>query len=88
MKTREDEAVEASDALREHYSFDYGKAKPNRFAGRFGEESVLVVLDPDVAAVFTTSEATNQALRGLITTLGSLAETPDLLERVKSSTRG
>jgi hypothetical protein len=27
-------------------------------------------------------------LRGLITTLGSLAETPDLLERVKSSTRG
>lgn len=86
MKTRNDEVMQEADEMREHYSFDYRKAKPNRFASRFSEEAIVVVLDPDVAEVFTTSEAANQALRGLITTLRSLAETPDLLERVKSST--
>jgi hypothetical protein len=86
MKTRNDEVVREEDELREHYSFDYNKAKPNRFANRFSEEAVVVVLDPDVAAVFTTSEATNQALRTLITTLGSLAGTPGISEKVRSST--
>jgi len=83
---RNDEAVREEDELREHYSFDYSKAKPNRFANRFSEEAVVVVLDPDVAAVFTTSEATNQALRTLIATLGSLAGIPDISEKVRSST--
>jgi hypothetical protein len=85
MKARNDEIEQGADELREHYSFDYSKAKPNRFADRFSEETLVVVLDPDVAAVFTTSKAANQALRGLITALGSLAETSDLLEKVKSS---
>jgi hypothetical protein len=71
--------------MRKHYRFDYNKAKPSRFADRFSEESIAVVLDPDVAAVFTTSEAANQALRVLIDALGNLAATPDLLEKIKSS---
>jgi hypothetical protein len=86
MKPQDDELMAETEDLREHYSFDYSKAKPNRFADRFSDESLVVVLEPDVAAVFTTSEAANQALRGLITALGSLAETPDLLEKVKGST--
>ena len=77
MKEPNDKAVQEADELRTHYSFDYSKAKPNRFADRFDEEAIVVVLDPDVAAVFTTSKAANQALRGLITAPGSLAETPD-----------
>ncbi len=80
-----DESVPETDELHKHYNFDYSKAKPNRFADRFSEQAIVVVLDPDVAAVFTTSEAANQALRGLITAPGSLAETSDLLEKVKSS---
>ncbi len=72
--------------MRKHYGFDYSKAKPNRFAGRLDQEAIAVVLDPDVAAVFTTSEEANQALRVLIGALGNLAETPDLLEKVKGST--
>jgi hypothetical protein len=72
--------------LRAHYRFDYSKAKPNRFARQLGKEAIAVVLDPDVAAVFTTSEEANQALRALINALGNLAETPDLLEKVKSGT--
>ena len=83
---QDDDAVREADELRKHYNFDYSRAKPNRFADRFSEEAMAVVLDPDVAAVFTTSEAANQALRILIDALGNLAETPDLLEKVKNST--
>jgi len=86
MKTQDDEQVPYVSELRGHYEFDYSKAKPNRFAGRVGEKAVAIVLDPDVAAVFTTSEEANQALRVLIDALGNLTETPDLLEKIKTST--
>jgi len=86
MKTQDDDQVQRVDELRAHYEFDYSKAKPNRFAERFSEESTVVVLDPDVAAVFTTSEEANRALRLLIGALSNLAAEPDLLEKVKSST--
>jgi hypothetical protein len=86
MKAQNDDQVRGADELRAHYKLDYSKAKPNRFAGRLGEKAIAVVLDPDVAAVFTTSEEANQALRVLIGALGNLAETPDLLEKVKGST--
>ena len=85
-KTEDDDRVQDADELRAQYKFDYSRAKPNRFADRLGGEAIAVVLDPDVAAVFTTSEEANQALRVLIGALGNLAETPDLLEKVKSST--
>ncbi|MEW5988118.1 MAG: hypothetical protein AB1791_15915 [Chloroflexota bacterium] len=61
------------DELLGHYDFDYGKAKPNRFAHRIAGDSLMVVLEPDVAAVFKTSEAVNEALRVLITTVAGLA---------------
>ncbi len=69
--------------MRQHYRFDYQKAKPNRFASWVGEETIAVVLDPDVAAVFATSEEVNQALRVLIVALGNLAQAPDLLDQAK-----
>jgi hypothetical protein len=40
--------------MRPEYHFDYSRAKPNRFAGRIEPDTLVVVLDPDVAAVFTT----------------------------------
>ncbi|MBV8357358.1 MAG: hypothetical protein JO189_05410 [Deltaproteobacteria bacterium] len=48
------------------YRFDYKKAKPNRFAKRMATETIAVVLDPDVAAVFKSSEAVNNLLRSVI----------------------
>jgi len=54
------------ETLRAHYDFDYSKSRPNRFASRMKPESVAVVLDPDVAAVFDSSEAVNQLLRSVI----------------------
>jgi hypothetical protein len=60
------------DTLKSHYEFDYGKAKPNRFAARLTEDSLMVVLDPDVAAVFPTSEAVNDSLRVLAAAVQNL----------------
>ena len=55
-----------SHEMRGEYCFDYSKAKPNRFASRVDKNRLVVVLDPDVSDVFTTSEAVNKALRALI----------------------
>ncbi len=54
--------------LRTEYDFDYSKSKPNRFAGKM-RDSVAVVLEPDVAAVFNTSESVNTLLRSVIAAL-------------------
>lgn len=59
----------ATDKMRDEYRFDYTKAKPNRFAGRIKSGTVSVILDPDVAAVFHSSEAVNTFLRSVISTL-------------------
>ena len=57
------------DEMRGEYCLDYAKAKPNRFAGRMKNSAVAVVLDPDVAAVFNSSDAVNSFLRSVIATL-------------------
>jgi hypothetical protein len=51
------------------YRFDYKKAKPNRFASRMKDEPLIVMVDPDIAKVFTTSEEVNKALRALISAM-------------------
>jgi hypothetical protein len=55
--------------MRSEYSFDYRKARPNRFAGRIHRDRVVVVLDADISKVFTTAESVNKALRALITAM-------------------
>jgi len=37
--------------LRPEYKLDYSKALPNRFAGKRGPTSVVVLLNPDAATV-------------------------------------
>ncbi len=51
------------------YKLDYKKAKPNRFANRMNEGPLVVVLDPDVAKVFTSTEEVNKALRAIISAM-------------------
>ena len=55
--------------IRAEYHFDYRKARPNRFAARMKGRTVAVVLDPDVASLFQTSEAVNSLLRSVISAL-------------------
>ncbi len=52
--------------MRGEYRFNYAKAKPNRFASHIKTEAVAVILDPDVASVFRSSDAVNAFLRSVI----------------------
>lgn len=55
--------------LAPEYRFDYKKAKPNRFAARMKDEPLIVMIEPDVAKVFKSSEQVNKALRALISAI-------------------
>jgi hypothetical protein len=56
----------APETLRPEYRFDYTKARPNRFAGRGVSQSVVVLLDPDVAKVFKSAESVNSVLCAIL----------------------
>lgn len=47
------------------YDLDWSKAKPNPYAARL-KDTVAVVLAPDVARAFPTSESVNTALRSVL----------------------
>ena len=47
--------------------YDFSKGVQGKYAQRYAEGNNVVVLAPDVAAVFPDSEAVNTALRALIT---------------------
>lgn len=65
-KTR---SADDADDMRPEYHFDYSKARPNRFVDQVKSGARAVLLDPDVAEVFTTPEAVNTVLRALIQTM-------------------
>ena len=65
-----------SDELRDEYQFDYRQARPNRFAAAVKKGGRLVVLDPEVAAVFRESGAVNAVLRALLQTMPGRPEGP------------
>lgn len=52
--------------IRDEYRFDFAKSRPNRFASRFDHDAVAVLLEPDVARIFKTSQAVNRLLRSVI----------------------
>ena len=64
------------DTMRKEYRFDYSRAKPNRFAQEMSKGVVTVVLEPDVAAVFKSSEAVNALLRSVIAALPEPKQQP------------
>ncbi len=66
MKTTAATKAKRETGLRAEYAFDYSKARPNRFAGKAPKESVVVMLDPDVSAVFKDGASVNAVLRSLI----------------------
>lgn len=75
-KQTDSQSNEKTNQMEEHYSFDYRKAKPNRFAAQVSSDQLMVVLDPDVAAIFPTSEAVNETLRVLAAALAQLPNPP------------
>ncbi len=70
MKTTHSDEIPSDDDLVPEYIFDYKKAKPNRFATKDKERKMtVVVLDEDVAKVFSNPETVNRVLRALIETM-------------------
>jgi hypothetical protein len=67
-------APAVAEEMRREYHFNYKKAKPNRFAEPMGRRTIAVVLEPDVAAVFKSSESVNVLLRSVIAALPAEAE--------------
>lgn len=61
--------TDTPDELQPEYAFDYTKARPNRFARQLDDGSLVVVLEPDIARVFTTPEAVKKVLRAIIETM-------------------
>lgn len=66
MTTKKTSLKRSSDEMQAEYRFDYKTSRPNRFASRMKGNTVAVVLDPDVASVFTTSASVNRTLRSAI----------------------
>ena len=58
--------VQGKEDLLREYRFDYSKAKPNRFAAKMPAETVVVVLEPDIAAIFKSAKKVNAVLRSVI----------------------
>lgn len=46
--------------------YDFSKGVRGKYAKAYRQESNIVILDPDVAKIFPTSKAVNQALRSLV----------------------
>jgi hypothetical protein len=59
----------ADDDLLPEYDLDYSKGRSNRYAGKIDKSQVVVMLEPDIAEVFTTPESVNAVLRALIATM-------------------
>ena len=45
--------------------YDFSRARPNKYASRYAAGSIVVVLEPDVAAAFPSAGKANEALRAL-----------------------
>jgi hypothetical protein len=62
-KTPTDPTRAANDEMRPEYDFSGGVR--GKYAERYAQGTNVVLLDPDVAAVFSDSESVNRALRAL-----------------------
>lgn len=57
----------ADDEMRDEYDFSGGVR--GKYAARYAQGTNIVVLDRDVAEIFPTSQAVNDALRALATVI-------------------
>lgn len=54
----------SADGLRPEYDFSTGVR--GKYAGRIARKATVVLLEPDVAKVFPSSQSVNTALRALV----------------------
>lgn len=56
--------------------YDWSKAVRNPYAARYAAGSNIVVLEPDVAALFPNAASVNEALRSLATVMAGRKRKP------------
>jgi len=62
-----DKSNKAGDELRPEYEFNYSDAVRGKYCKRLLEEGAnVIILEPDVAAIFRDSASVNEALRSLL----------------------
>jgi hypothetical protein len=61
-KKRQIPKVDVNEVLPE---YDFSRSRPNKYAARYAKGTIVVTLDPDVAAVFPGAREANDALRAL-----------------------
>jgi hypothetical protein len=66
MKKAPSKRKSPSSGMRLEYRLDYSRARTNRFVERVPANAVAVVLDPDVTAVFGSSDTVNALLRSVV----------------------
>ncbi len=54
--------------------YDFSNGIRGKYVGRLQGSSQIVLLEPDVAEVFTDSESVNRTLRGLLPLINAQAE--------------
>ncbi len=69
----------AADEIQPEY--DWSKAVRNPHAARYAAGSNIVVLEPDVAAVFPNAATVNEALRSLASVMAARAPRPPTRRR-------
>lgn len=68
MNTNQNEETEMLD------EYDFSNGVRGKYVARVANKNNSIILEPDVAAVFTDSESVNQALRGLLPVIQKQAE--------------
>ena len=58
--------------MRDHYDFSDGVR--GKYVERLKNSGQIILLEPDVAEVFTSSESVNEALRGLLPIIRTQAD--------------
>ncbi len=75
MPTKSTSSSRVRNDLRKEYDLDYADSKPNRFAAKL-KDTTVVVLQPDVAEVFRSSKDVNDLLRSAISATGVRSSKP------------
>ena len=65
MKREHSKGREAGDLDEILPEYDLSRSRPNKYASRYAAGSIVVVLEPDVAAAFPGAGEANEALRAL-----------------------
>ena len=66
--------------------YDFSRARPNKYASRYRKGSLVVTLDPEVAAVFSSAAEANDALRSLASIITAQRQRPSRKTRAHTPT--